>query len=348
MTGELYDAVIESHYLETVEGLFFAVKGLVHPPDRFLAVLRYAPDPAGERELAGLRYRRLYHFAEQEALLQERFPHYLAFDPVCRATLQSVPRSHIKQVFDPRVRLQQLRGLAGRDPVAENCVAFADVLQRESGAPPSAFGVSGSVLMGLHRPASDLDMTVYGAEAGWAVRQALQRLFAAGAYPDLNRLDGAGQQTLYAERVTDTHMAFEDFVAVERRKVNQGEFRGRPYFLRFVLTPAENDEKYGDYLYEPDGRATVLARVIDDRGSLFTPCRYALGAVEFLAGTPSADLCEIVSFRGRFCEQAAVGDAVRAVGTVEKVLPARRTGTAWRRLLLGNAAEDTMILGGGA
>ena len=27
--------IIESHYLETREGLFFAVKGLVHPPDRF-------------------------------------------------------------------------------------------------------------------------------------------------------------------------------------------------------------------------------------------------------------------------------------------------------------------------
>ena len=43
--------VVESFYLETMEGLFFAVKGLEHPPDRWIAVLRYAPDPErGSRE----------------------------------------------------------------------------------------------------------------------------------------------------------------------------------------------------------------------------------------------------------------------------------------------------------
>lgn len=346
MTGEHYDEVIESHYLETVDGLFFAVKGLVHPPDRFLAILRYAPDPAGERELAGVRYRRLYHFAEQEALLRERYPHYLAFDPICRATLQSVPRSHIRQVYDPRLRLQQLRSGAGRDPVAESCVAFTNLLVREAGAPPAAFGVSGSVLIGLHTPASDLDVTVYGAQAGWAVQRALHRLFSANTYPDLCRFDDAGEQGLYAERVADTHMAFEDFVAVERRKINQGQFCGRPYFIRFVLTPAENAEQYGDYVYEPAGRATVRARVTDASGSLFTPCRYLLSEVQFLSEPPAADLREIVSFRGRFCEQAAAGDLVQASGMIEAVR--ERGGRMWRRLLLGNTAEDVMILRGDA
>ncbi len=345
MTGEFYDEVIESHYLETSEGLFFAVKGLVHPPDRFLAILRYAPDPAGERELAGVRYRRLYHFAEQEALLRERYPHYLAFDPVCQAILQSVPRSHIRKVYDPRLRLQDLRAGAGRGPVAESCVAFTALLAREADVAPAAFGVSGSVLIGLHTPASDLDVTVYGAQAGWAVQRALHRLFRANTYPDLRRFDDAGEQSLYAERVADTRMAFADFVAVERRKINQGQFRGRPYFIRFVLTPAENAERYGDYLYEPDGRATVRATVTDASGSLFTPCRYLLSEVQVLSGPPAADLREVVSFRGRFCEQAAAGDLVEVSGMIEKV---RARGGTWRRLLLGNTAEDVMILKGDA
>jgi predicted nucleotidyltransferase len=52
--------VAEGHYLETRDGLFFAVKGAVHPPTRFVACLRYAPDPIrGDREKDGRRYRRL-------------------------------------------------------------------------------------------------------------------------------------------------------------------------------------------------------------------------------------------------------------------------------------------------
>ena len=202
------------------------------------------------------------------------------------------------------------------------------------------------MLIGLYTPASDLDVTVYGAQAGWAVQRALQRLFDANTYPELRRFDDAGEQSLYAERVADTQMAFDDFVAVERRKINQGQFGARPYFIRFVLTPAENVEAYGDYVYEPAGRATVLARVTDASNSLFTPCRYRLSAVRFLSEPAAADLREIVSFRGRFCEQALAGDLVQASGQIEIVR--ERGGSTWRRLLLGNTAEDVMILKGDA
>ena len=339
-----FDEVIESHYLETVEDLFFAVKGLVHPPDRFLACLRYAPDPAGERQAGGRRYRRLYHFAEQEALLQQAYPHYLAFDPICQATLQSVPRSHIRKVYDPRLGLEDLRRQTERSGLVEDCVAFATLLAREAGVPAAALGVSGSLLIGLQTPASDLDLTVYGAQHGWAVHRALHRLLDSGANPELRRLAGQGMQALYAERVADTRMAFGDFLAVERDKVNQGQFRDRPYFLRFVPAPAEIVESYGDCHYTPAGRATVIARVTDATASIFTPCTYTLGEVAFLDGVPLADLHDLVSFRGRFCEQAQAGDRIEACGMVEKVQA--REGGAWHRLLLGNAAEDTMTLRG--
>ncbi|MBI4757952.1 MAG: hypothetical protein HY783_02970, partial [Chloroflexi bacterium] len=52
-------------------------------------------------------------------------------------------------------------------------------------------------------------------------------------------------------------------------------------------------------------------------------------------------LSEIVSFRGRFCEQAQAGDIVRALGTLEQVQA--RDGRTWYRLLLGNHPEDAML-----
>ncbi len=274
-------AVIESHYLETVEGLFFAVKGAVHPPDRFLVCLRYVPDPAGSREVAGVRYRRLYHFGEQEDLLRERYPHYLAFDETCGLTLQSVPRTRVRRIFDPVARLQQLRAEDGRDAAAGAAVAFANTLARTAQVSPAAFGVSGSLLIGLHTPASDLDLTVYGAAAGRAVQAAVHRLFD-GKMGGVSPLDGEGMQTLYAERTADTHMSLADFLRAERRKVNQGLFQGRPYFVRFVLPPAEIDEGYGDYRYKAEGRATIVAMVGDASRNLFTPCCYKLEDVQFV------------------------------------------------------------------
>ncbi len=335
------DEVIESHYIETLEGLFFAVKGLVHPPERYLGCLRYAPDPAGERQKDGLRYRRLYHFAEQEDWLRAHAPHCLAFEPSCQAVLQSVRRGDVARIYDPRRRLQELRTGPLLYPVIRDSVAFAGLLRQAAGVPWSALGVSGSLLIGLHTPASDLDVTVYGREDGRAVQRALHRALDAGTYPELRRLDPSGQRMLYAERVADTHMAFEDFIGVERDKINQGEFGGRPYFLRFVLRPQDLGERYGDRCYEPAGHAVIRATVLDAREAVFTPCRYPVGDVTFLDGAPAPHLREIVSYRGRFCEQAQEGQLVRASGLLEKV-ESRSAGT-WHRLLLGNAADDTML-----
>jgi predicted nucleotidyltransferase len=333
--------IIEGHYLETNEGLLFAVKGLVHPSDRFVAYLRYAPDPTkGERQKEGRRYRRLYHFEEQEQLLRAEYAQYLAFDPIFQATLQSVPHQFVLHVYDPRTRLQEL-GQQERDPVEEDALAFASLLQREADIPSTGLGISGSVLISLHTPHSDLDMTVYGTQHCRAVQRALRRLLAAKTNSEVTRLDQQGMEALYAQRVADTRMAFADFVRTEKDKVIQGQFRGRPYFIRFLKGPAEVGESYGDYGYTPLGHAGITASVTDASEAIFTPCRYLLTAVCFIEGSPVKDVTEIVSFRGRFCEQAQAGDAILAFGTLERVQA--QNGNCWHRLLIGNQPEDTML-----
>jgi len=343
-----FSQVVESYYLETKEGLFFAVKGLLHPPDRFLACLRYAPDPLGDRQKQGYHYRRLYHFAEQEQLLRAAYAQYLAFGPVSQTTLQSVPRQCVRRVYDPRLCLQELSQQPERDPAAEDALAFASLLQREAGI-HAGLGISGSLLIGLHTPRSDLDVTVFGTENSWAVYRALKRLLATGDSEsrltprEISQLDQQGIEELYAERLADTRMAFPDFTAVETHKVNHGQFRGRPYFVRFVKEPAEVQESYGDYRYTPLGRAGIAAIVTDASEAIFTPCRYQMAAVHFVQGSPVENMTEIVSFRGRFCEQAQAGDRIRARGTLERV--EARDGRSWHRLVLGNQPEDTMVPG---
>jgi predicted nucleotidyltransferase len=173
------------------------------------------------------------------------------------------------------------------------------------------------------------------------VAAALHRLLDSDRSADLCRLDEQGDEALYAERVTDTKMAFADFVTVERQKINQGAYRGRPYFIRFVLTPEEVTERYGERRYTAVGRALVAATVIEASEAIFTPCRYGLADVQTLDGAQIVGLHEIVSYRGRFCEQARVGDRVQVRGLVEKV--ETEAGAHWYRMLLGNTAEDTLL-----
>jgi predicted nucleotidyltransferase len=50
----------------------------------------------------------------------------------------------------------------------------------------------------------------------------------------------------------------------------------------------------------------------------------------------------VVSFRGRFCEQARRGEWVIAQGKVERVI--ERDGSEYYRIILGNKPSDFMII----
>lgn len=338
-----FAAVVESYYLETQEGLFFAVKGLEHPPDRLIAILRYVPDPEkGDRRKGGVSYRRLYQFAEQDQFIKATYPHYLAWDPVFQTTLQSVPKSLVKRVYDPRLRLQELSRAPAMERIEEDAVAFASLLQKEAGVPWSILGLTGSLLIGLHTELSDLDLAVFGMQNCKKVFQALRSLLDAQSGAGLCRFDTQGFEELYAQRVVDTRMDFQEFVSLEKRKVNQGDFRERTYFVRFIRESRAAGEFYGSLRYTPLGRAKITASIADDQEAIFTPCRYLLSGALSLEGPSPPKLNEIVSFRGRFCEQARAGESIVASGTLERVQNNR--GDVWHRLLLGNYPEDNMIV----
>jgi predicted nucleotidyltransferase len=355
---------VEGFYLETTDGLFFAVKGLVHPPDRVIGVLRFLPDsdnalritrstnpldqaytaplPASQRHRNGIVYRRVYHFDEQVTLLTRLDPLYLAFDPVFGEQLQGVPWDHIVAVHDPRTGLAQLQRRKELDPVERDTLAFAALLKKEAEIPESALGVSGSVLIGLHTSASDLDLVVYGEPYAHAVQAVLRNYLASPGVGPIRSLDEQGLATLYAARVTESHMSFEDFVRHEQRKVIQGYFCRREYFIRFVQYPTSINESYGDRTYHPIGWTTIRARVNDDRQALFTPCCYGITDVQFPNNESISNLTEIISFRGRFCEQARVGETLVAAGKVERVHVTEKD-RVWHRLLVGNQTDDYIL-----
>lgn len=328
--------VREGDFIETREGIIFDVKGLVHPPDRAVAFLRYYPSETGTRKRGGRTYAKVYKLEERFDILHREYPQFLYEDPMFGRWLQGVPLASIKQVYQPNEVLEQLRAQGERDSLQEDVVTFAEIIQKASHISPKALGISGSILVNLHQPDSDIDLIVYGRQAAEAIQAALQRIH---QKPDQN-IAGYSRSTyqpIYDLRWKDSGIAFEEALQIDGPKAMHGTYHDRHYFIRAILDWGDVDEKYGDRRYRQIGYVRARVHITDNTDGLFTPCRYEIAEVNM----PNAKrIREIVSFRGRFSEHVQQGDVAIVRGTLEEVVTKEEK---WTRFLLGNNPRDLLI-----
>lgn len=332
----------EGDLIETVDGNIFDVKGLVHPPGKVIAFIRFIPDAKGDRKKEEITYRKVYPLHERYELLQKRFPQYLVYDQVFDEKLCEIPTKAVKKHYKPVDRLREIRYSMKLDEIEKKALQFTNLLKETAGISWRKIGVSGSILTRLHTKDSDIDPIIYGSEncrkIYWALKTLLKNNESLVKPYNLEDL-----KKLFDFRSRDTVTSFEDFVRTEYRKVLQGKFMGSDYFIRFVKDWSEITEKYGMIRYSNEGYAKIKAKIKDDSEAIFTPCTYKIENAKILEGTfTSIPIEEIVSFRGRFCEQANTGETVVAQGKVERMQS--EEGRMHFRLLLGNKTSDYMIL----
>jgi predicted nucleotidyltransferase len=332
----------EGDLIETNEGLIFDVKGLVHPSSRVIAFVRYIPSMSGQRLKESVTYEKVYSLSERFDWLKHNYPQYLIYDDVFGELVSEVPVNHVRQHFRPVEKLQQLKSAVNLDSLETRCIQFANLLKEKAGILWDAIGISGSVLVALHTSTSDIDMLVYGSENCRKVHAALTELLQA-KLSEIKSYTREQMKSLFDFRSQDTKTSFEEFVRTESRKVLEGKFTGKDYFVRFVKDWHEVKERYGDIHYRNAGYARIKATVADDSESIFTPCSYRVDRVKMIEGEIMNQIVEIASFRGRFCEQARTGETVVAQGKVERVRDMKEN-SEYFRLLIGNKPSDFMIL----
>lgn len=307
----------EGDYILTVDGLFFAVKGSIHPEELVVAILRYIPDPCGEREISGIIYKRVYNLDLTTDYLKENHPEYVNYIPRLGIELQTVPITNIISHFEPRKRLTSIL----ENPVSE-IEEVLSLFVNSLNIPSWSIGITGSLLIGAQNEDSDIDVNVYGHDES---RKAYDALINMRETLDwITPLDCEIFNSVLSSRWGDTGLPLGKFSEIESRKVLHGLVLGHEYFVR-LLVP---DDVYTSKALK---NATIRVKIIDDSKAIFNPCIYKVKPVD-----GSHTVTELKSYRGKFTEQVKTGELVEARGTIEEVMS---PDGVFYRLMLGSRGD---------
>ena len=329
------DIRLEGFFYKLRSGDIFYAKGVSHPPNAVVAYPKYVVDSNGDRvdRLTGTRYRRVASVAEEYSYTISRYRAYVRFDKFYGREVVVVPLTDVEVVYNPLEKAKELlySGTTQRDAVLGD--AREMLLDLINGSGVREVGISGSILVNLYTEDSDIDIVVYGRENGLKVyRYLLEVVDKDQRYRRYTKDDA---HKLFSRRASETPLTFEQVVMQESRKVLEGFFKNREYFSRLVKYSWE-EPPYDSYRCVKVGKALMKLRVIDDRESIFTPCRYRVEVVEHIKG-PRVDVVEVYSLRGRFTEIAKQDDIIVVHGTVELIEP--KSGKSFYRLYLGDEGD---------
>lgn len=284
-------------FVETVDGWIFAVADYAHQ-DGLRCLLRYVPDPEGTREARGIKYRKL-DFDEAFVFLKKERPDYVR-------DLHVVPEKDVVKIYSPVIELQRV----AKD---DSRVKKISTLLVRGGVPEECIGITGSMLIGLQGPSSDIDLVAYG-KSWWKAREVLARAKVEGC---IQELDDTMWRRIYAKRKPE--IGFDEFVLHEMRKGNRGMIGGTYFDLLFTRDWSQISPTLPG---EVIGRRKIVAKVLDAEFSFDSPAIFKL----------DHEVGEIFCYSHTYAGQALPGETVEAMGVVEKT-------PAGQRLVVGTTRE---------
>ncbi|MFX1324815.1 MAG: nucleotidyltransferase domain-containing protein [Promethearchaeota archaeon] len=337
---------IEGDYIQTKNSnLYFDVKGLLHPNDRKICFIRFYPHPRGDRIKKGVKYRKVYNLEERYSLIRGKYPEFIFYSKEFDLEVQSVKNQDIEKIYTPREFLQELRVKEDLSNIEQYSLNLCELLINEGSISQDSLGITGSVMIGLDKEDSDIDIIIYGTDTSYNLQQKLPKLLKESK--KFRKYNLEEYKSHYNWRAGGSNIPFEDFVKSEQRKLHQGKFYGYDYFIRYIKSPEDWEGSYYDFKYSNLGRIKVKVLIIDSKDALFTPCSYKIDNVEVLENISKIEIdfkeiLEINSFRARFCEQAKEGEVVTVEGKLEKVN--YKNKEPYYRILLTDQTKDIMLI----
>lgn len=289
-------------FIETGEGLIFAVVDDAIEDGKVLCFLRYGPAGKLRTEAAN-------------DLLHKHYPQYIHHSTRLDTLIHAVPIATILKHHQPRVRLQELLKHPAKDGIEGKLQGLIKLLTRV-GLPKEVFGVTGSLLIGRQTLSSDIDLVVYGRENFSHVLTTVRALIEVGVLDDLDESDW---RDAYDRRACE--LSFAEYLWHEHRKGNKGMIEGTKFDLALIVEQAAEATQA---IWQKTGSATIQARVLDHTQAFDQPSRYAIDHPE---------ISEVLSFTHTYAGQAKTGETIEAAGKLEASNDGRK------RLVVGSSRE---------
>jgi predicted nucleotidyltransferase len=292
-------------FIETPDGLLFAVLSGTEESGRIPAYLRYRRTPKGLQKIAT---------AEAPEALSAHGSRYY-FDSVSRAIrLQGVARVDIHRVFRARERTLQILNDDPLDPVLEAAQKLLRFIF-DGTVRPEMVGVTGSLLIGAQTPESDIDLVVYDRTSFERVRS---RVLEGIQTAMLDQLSAKDWSEAHARR--GASLTLEEYLRHEQRKGNKALIHG----IKFDLTLLDSSQEEPEPAKSKAGSIDLRATVTDATEAFGFPARYRVDHPEIF---------EVLAFSQTYAGQAFEGERIRVRGRLE-VLPGGR-----QRIVVGQDRE---------
>ncbi|GAB4256351.1 MAG: nucleotidyltransferase domain-containing protein [Methylomicrobium sp.] len=294
-------------FIETAEGLAFAVVEHGIEQDRVLCFLRYRRDSAGRWQKQST--------SQAQALLSRYHPEFLYDCPVRDAQLHAVPVKQIVKHHRPGQRIRDsLIAFSTEDSVERDLKQLLG-LYVSHGFDIDSIGVTGSLLIGAQHSDSDIDLVFYDRALFHRARGLTAELIAEGR---LQALELRDWHESYRRRACS--LDFDDYVWHERRKFNKALVNGRKFDLSFIdPLPVARAERY-----RKCGEVLLCCTITDDSAAFDYPAL-------FRCDLPEIDA--IVVFTATYFGQGQVGEQIEVRGLLEQ------SDSGSQRIVVGSSRE---------
>lgn len=292
-------------FIETAEGLLFAVVTPGLEQGKALCFLRY-------RSEGGLWHKQVTD--EANAFLQTHHPHYLYYSPALDASLHAVDVDRVVRHYQPRHRFRHIMHQSSQDPVERDVLALGELL-RQQGVDLDRIGITGSILVGVQKNSSDIDLVCYGRETFHRCRASVKTLIEQNRLQDLADSDW---QASYNRR--NCSLSYEEYAWHEKRKFNKALVNGR----KFDLSLIEPNKPVRQERYRKLEAVTLTCRITDDTLAFDYPSIYRID--HHLASS-------VVCFTATYTGQAYAGEIVEVSGMLEQ------NAEGIRHIVVGSSRE---------
>lgn len=298
--------VLAKDFIETAEGLVFAVVENGLEQDKVLCFLRYV---TVDRQWKKVNTEQANQF------LADKYPHYLYYSPHKQAHCHAVVCKAIFKHHKPREKLQSILVDKRINAVEMDLIKLCHLYEK-NGLNLNNIGVTGSILISAQQQSSDIDLVFYCRDDFNQARKITQKLISQGDCSELNADDWLAS---FDRRSCE--LGYSEYLWHEKRKFNKAVINHRKFDLTLVSEAIQQTTVIN---YEKQGAVLLKVQVVDDTLAYDYPAEF---------GIKYQQIQSIVSYTATYTGQAKNGEWVEVAGQLEYA----SDGT--KRIVVGSSRE---------